>query len=92
MVYIKIQTNRVKIKEVIREFSVGISAGEVFIAPRPLPRENFKFYIGYGCVCDGSKNHQLLMKVKNHSILEEKEYLKQVEEIAYSWKVPKLSE
>ena len=89
MIYLKLQTNRAKIKEIIREFSVDISPGEFFIAPRPLPKENFKFYIGFGRVDEGSKNHKMLMSIKNHSLLNESEYDEQVEKIVYSWKVPK---
>ncbi len=89
MIYLRIQTNRAKIKEIIGQFSKGAIDGEVFIAPRPLPKENFKFYIGFGVVCSGSKNHELLCRVKNHLILSEEEYLALVKDIEFSWKSPK---
>jgi hypothetical protein len=91
MIYLKIQTNRAKLKEIIGQFSVGITDEETFIAPRPLPRENFKFYVGYACVYDSSKNHKLLSNLKNHSIMDEQSYISTIAEIEYSWRVPKQS-
>lgn len=88
MIYLKIQTNRAKIKEIIGQFSIDLSDGEVFVAPRPQPRENFKFYFGYACVLDGSKNNQSLLKIKNHTILDEQSYASRIKEIEYSWRVP----
>lgn len=91
MIYMKIQTNRAKIKDLLSQFSVNHASNEKFIAPRPLPRENFKFYIGYTQVKENSKNHQLLKKVKNHSLLDEVEYQSLVNDIEYSWQSPKAS-
>lgn len=91
MIYMKIQTNRAKIKDLLSQFSVNHSSNERFIAPRPLPRENFKFYIGYAQVNENSKNHQLLKKVKNHSLLDEVNYQSLVNDIEYSWQSPKAS-
>ena len=89
MLYLKIQTNRAKIKEIIGQFYLDYSDGEVFIAPRPKPREYFKFYFGYACVFDGSKNNQALLKIKNHTILDEQSYEDYIKEIEYLWRVPK---
>lgn len=91
MIYIKIQTNRAKIKDLLTKFSVNYSSNEKFIAPRPLPRENFKFYVGYAQVNENSKNHQMLAKVKNHSLLDEEIYQCQINDIEYSWQSPKAS-
>lgn len=89
MLYLKIQTNRAKIKEIIGQFSLDLSDGEVFIAPRPQPREKFRFYVGYACVFDGSKNLQNLLKIKNHTILDEQSYEAHIKEIEYLWRVPR---
>lgn len=91
MVYIKIQTNRAKLKNLLAQFSVNCSSNERFIAPRPLPRENFKFYVGYAQVNENSKNYHLLKKVKNHSLLGEDIYQSLINDIEYSWQSPKAS-
>ena len=89
MVYLKIQTNRAKLKEIIGKFPGGACNGEIFIAPRPLPKEIFKFYVGYACVQDRSTNHQLLTKLKNHSLMDRQSYTSVIAGIKYSWCVPK---
>ena len=88
IVYMRVQTNRTKIREVIDLFSRNVIEGEAFIAPRPLPRENFKFYIGFGKIYSDSKNFELLSKIKNHSAISEEEYLSEVSEIEFSWQAP----
>lgn len=89
MVYLKIQTNRAKLKEIIGRFPGEAFDGEVFIAPRPLPKKVFKFYVGYACVHDRSKNHQLLTKLKNHTLMNKETYASAIAEVEYSWRVPK---
>jgi hypothetical protein len=87
----RIQTNRVKIKEIISLFSRDAIEGEIFIAPRPLPRANFKFYIGFAKINHESKNYKLLSKIKNHSVISEEEYLGKVKEIEFFWQAPSKS-
>lgn len=89
MIYIRVQTSRMKLKSIINQFSTQAVADETFIAPRPLPREMFKFYIGFGKVFSDSENYKLLSKMKNHSEISKDEYLDTVNEIEFFWKAPK---
>lgn len=86
MVFLKIQTNRMKIKEIIVQFSKCALEGEKLIVPRPLPGENFQFYKGY-CVVDGSsENNKLLSKLKNYKEITEDEYHSEVGKLEYFWR------
>jgi hypothetical protein len=84
--YIFIQTNRAKIKHLLSSFSSKASNAELFIAPRPLPKESFKFYTAFARVNDESKNHLELIKLKNHRIISESEFNGEIQEIEYFWK------
>ena len=88
MIYLKIQTNRAKLKELLIKFTENLQSDEKFIAPRPLPRRNFRFYLGYASVIENSRNHQLLLKIKNHSTLDNKTYQACIDGIEYSWNSP----
>ena len=88
MLYIKLQTNRAKIKELLNQFSRNLTLNEKFIVPRPLPRENFRFYFGYAQVKKDSKNYHMIMKIKNHSFLDKIAYNSQINSIEFSWKSP----
>ena len=68
MVYLRIQTNRVKIKEVIGQFSKLANDGEAFIAPSPLPRQSFKFYIDFGKVSGNFNSYKLLTSIQNQEL------------------------
>ena len=91
MIYLKIQTNRAKIKDLLSQFSLNHSLDEILIVPRPLPKQFFTFYVGYTKVIENSKNHQMLIKIKNHSLLGEQEYQSLINDIEYSWKSPSSS-
>ena len=86
MLCIFIQTNRVKIKELLVTFSNQAVEFEVFIAPRPQPKKTMKFYTAFSKVEEGSKNHQSLIKLKNHKIISESEFAEEVSKIEYFWR------
>jgi hypothetical protein len=86
MIYIFIQTNRVKIKELLSSFSKQAVELEVFIAPRPLPKKTMKFYTAFSKVEEGTKNHQSLIKLKSHKIISESEFDEEISKIEYFWK------
>lgn len=84
-----IQTNRAKIKDLLSNFSSQSVVGEFMVAPRPLPKENFKFYTAYAAVMCGSKNNKQFEKLKNHRFIEEIEFNKELSNIEYFWRSPK---
>lgn len=84
--FIRIQTNRAKLKEILLSFGRNAAASEVFIAPRPLPKERFKFYIAFASVEDNSRNHRLLETLKNHKIITKTDFDSEVSTIEYYWK------
>ena len=86
IIYMRIQTNRAKIKDILSRFTTCAVDGEAFIAPRPQPREFFKYYYGYGRVSLGSNNYKLLTRLSNHSVIEEEEYSARLAEIEFFWK------
>lgn len=83
--YLRIQTNRAKLKEVLVLFAQNAIESERLIAPRPLPKSHFKFYIGFAHVIDDSKNMALLTKIKNHKQIEKSTFEEEVEAIEYYW-------
>ncbi len=89
ILYVRVQTNRAKIKEVIGAFSSKALPGEKFVAPRPLPGKIFRFYIGFGAVFSDSDNYKLLSSIKNFTVLSEAEYVSAVSEIKFSWTTPR---
>lgn len=87
MKFVRVQTNRAKLKEVISSFSVNLSDGESLVAPRPLPKERFKYYIAFAIVNENMKNDLLLKSIKNYKTLSEEDYHNEVKKIPYSWSV-----
>lgn len=85
MIYLRVQTNRVKLKEVLASFQHGAIDGERLIAPRPLPKTYFKYYVGYACVIDGSVNEKILTAIKNHKKIEKSVFESEVKSIDYFW-------
>lgn len=85
MKYFKIQTNRVKLKSIVADFGRARLTDECFFAPRPLPKQMFKFYIAFGCVCRGSKADQIVFSVKNSQEISELDFLSIVSESKYYW-------
>lgn len=83
--FIRIQTNRAKLKEVITIFGGNTQPTEILIAPRPLPRERFKYYVAYVSVVEGSKNNKLLESIKNNKEMSKPEYDHEINAIKYSW-------
>ena len=83
--FIRIQTNRAKLREVITLFGNYAQPTEFLIAPRPLPKENFKFYVAYASVINGAKNNKLLESIKNNKSMTKSEFNKEVNAIKYSW-------
>ena len=75
-----------KIKQLLSSFSKNASNAELFIAPRPLPKQNFKFYTAFARVNDKSKNHLDLIKLKKHRIISESEFNTEIKEFEYFWK------
>ncbi|WP_305908109.1 hypothetical protein Q9L42_012280 [Methylomarinum sp. Ch1-1] len=59
--------------------------GERLIAPRPLPKTSFKYYIGFACVIDGSENEKTLTAIKNHKQIEKSVFEAEVKAIDYFW-------
>lgn len=74
--FIRIQTNRAKLKEVIAIFGGNARSTEILIAPRSLPKERFKFYVAYASVVQGSKNNKEMTK---------SEFDHEINAIKYSW-------
>lgn len=87
--YLRFQTNRVKIKEIIALFSRQAISDEYLIVPRPLPKTNFRFYVGFSKVESGSENYKMLILMKNHMEISEEEYMRAIESIKYFWEVKK---
>ncbi|WP_123637674.1 hypothetical protein [Marinimicrobium koreense] len=58
---------------------------EFFFAPRPLPKQTFKYYVGYAYVEEGSKADSCLQSVKNYSSLSEDEFLDNLKATEYFW-------
>ena len=83
--FIRIQTNRAKLKKIISSFGRNAVANESLIAQRPLPKELFKYYVAFASVSEGSKNQKLLQSIKNHKIITNSEYDKEVAAIKYFW-------
>ncbi len=83
--FIRIQTNRAKLREVIALFDGYSQASEYLVAPRPLPKERFTFYVAYASVNNESKNNKLLETIKNHKEITELEFNNTVIKIKYSW-------
>lgn len=83
--FIRIQTNRVKLVQVISDFKKNAIETELLIAPRPLPKERFKYYIGFANVISDSKNHKLLESIKNHKYINNDEFNKEIDSIKYYW-------
>jgi len=87
--YIFIQTSRAKIKQLISSFTSKATNKELFIAPRPLPKQWFLFYTAFARVNDSSKNYLALIKIKNHRIISESDFMKEIDDIPYFWKSEK---
>ncbi len=85
MIYLRVQTNRAKLKEVLALFQRGVIEGERLIAPRPLPKTSFKYYIGFACVNDGSENEKILTAIKNHKRIDKSVFEAEVKDIDYFW-------
>lgn len=85
MIYLRVETNRVKLKEVLASFQHGAIEGERLIAPRPLPKTDFKGYVGFACVIDGSENQKILIAIKNHKQIEKSVFEAEVKAIDYFW-------
>ena len=85
--FVKIQTNRAKLRQIIDIFGAQVKGNEFLIAPRPLPKQNFKFYIAFAYVLDGSVNDQLLRTIKNHKIISKERFYEETGKIQYSWNV-----
>ncbi len=83
--FIRIQTNRAKLREVITLFGNHAQPTEYLIAPRPLPKENFKFYVAYASVIEGKSNNKLLESIKNNKAMSKSEFDREVNAIKYSW-------
>lgn len=83
--YIKIQTNRAKLKEILSAFQINFQKTEVFIAPRPQMKKRFKYYVGYASIIKGSSNELLLIKLKNHHFISQSEFENEVQSIQYYW-------
>ncbi|MBT4730498.1 hypothetical protein HOB87_00820 [Candidatus Woesearchaeota archaeon] len=83
--FIRIQTNRAKLREVITLFGGNSQTSEFLVALRPLPKERFTFYVAYASVDKESKNNKLLETIKNHKEITELEFNSKVSEIKYSW-------
>lgn len=85
MKFFKIQTNRVKLKKIIGEFTIAHTQGEFFVSPRPLPKQTFKYYVAFACVIDNSKADLSLQSVKNHSPLSGHEFIANLKNTEYYW-------
>ena len=88
MVYFRIQTNRMLLKKTLELFSYKAIEGELFIAPRPIPRTVFKYYYGLARVVRDSECCSFLLKIKNNQILEEDDIELMKNTIKYCWSAP----
>lgn len=85
MIFVRIQTNRAKLKNMLDKFSSAHMGKEFFVAPRPLPKQTFKYYVGYAYVEEGSRADLCLQSVKNYSSLSEDEFLDNLKATEYFW-------
>ena len=85
MEHIFIQTNRAKIKELLSSFAVQATKNELFIAPRPLPKERFNYYTAFVRVNLESKNYQDIEKLNNKRIISKNEFTEKISDIDYFW-------
>lgn len=85
MISVRIQTNREKLKNILYKFSSAHIGKEFFVAPRPLPKQTFKYYVGYAYVEEGYRADSCLHSVKNYSSLSEDEFLDNLISIEYFW-------
>lgn len=87
MNYYRIQTNRAAIKKLLAGFKSGLVPGEYLIAPRPLPRELFKYHVAFCRVSPGGRNEALVSGFSNHQAIDEQEFSSQVSATPHFWKV-----
>lgn len=88
MRFYKVQSNRLKIKELIKSFDLNLEHGEVLIAPRPEPGKSTVYYFALVCVSQGSRNEMDILRIKNKKELLESEFCSEKESIKFCWKVP----
>lgn len=85
MIFIFIQTNRVKLKEILFQFERCYESGEFMVAPRPLPSTSFKYYFAYGLIAQASKAHSLFSSLSKNRELLEVEFMELVSSTEYFW-------
>jgi len=88
--FIRIQTNRAKLLEVISLFDRNAVKTEILIAPRPLPKQRFRFYVAFANVIENSENHNLLQAIKNHKQITNTVFDKETSAIKYYWEAGEL--
>ena len=85
MLHFRLQTNRVKLVEVISTFGKQSINSEILIAPRPLPKTIFKFYVAFVTVEENGHNHSLVTSIKNHKEISKSDFEKEIGDIEHYW-------
>ena len=89
LIYLKFQTNRAKLREILALFQNNSVNEEWLIAPRPPLKERFRIYIGFASLENDSKNQHLLKSLKNYQPIHENVFKSEVANIQYFWEAGK---
>ncbi len=91
MLFFKVQSNRVKIKQLLDIFNTQNVKGEKIIAPRPKAKTVVEHYCAFVAVTEGSQCCNIIQKIKNCATLSENDFASEIKNISHSWSAGDIS-